>query len=548
MKVNAALSLALLCLCTIIAPSQGSIRVIDVAPVEYHDVEGFVLEGYKAMPDLAMNKDVPAVVIVPDWDGVNTYEQQRATLLAEMGYVGFAADIYGMNDHFVEAERRGELATLYRKNVTLFVQRIKAAVDLVKTMDGVDPDNVAVIGYCWGGSGVLEYALTGQDDVKALVSFHGGLAGISDAGPAIVPKLLVISGGDDDTSTDIVDLENTLGAANASWEITRFSGIEHAFTVFSDPRYDVWADTRSWHSMSKFLAEAFGITAFEGNKPANFDVAEVNYTDVNGKELRGYLSLPESTMDNNKTIPTVIIIPDWDGVNTYEKERATILALEGYIGFAADIYGSDLQEGLNINTRIEQATLYRSDPELFVQRIQRAVDLVKTFPEVDADNLAVIGYCFGGTGVIEYAFTGAEGIKVAVSFHGGHQALPQPMVNITPYVLVLSGGIDDAHGNQTEMEAAFNERDTSWEISRYAKVDHGYTSWSAGAYNLMADARSWESMMSTFGSIMPVEGNVMEVKKPEFAPEEEDDSSGAVALSSNMFGVLAISAAAAMMW
>jgi dienelactone hydrolase len=147
-----------LLLCTLLgaSPSLG-MKQISVEPLEYTDVDGFLLEGYKSMPVMDnMPEKVPAVVIIPDWDGVNSYEQQRSTLIAELGYVGFAADIYGISDHFVEdMGRRRELVTLYRSNVTLFVQRIKAAVNLVKTLDGVDPDNVAVIGYCFGGTGVL---------------------------------------------------------------------------------------------------------------------------------------------------------------------------------------------------------------------------------------------------------------------------------------------------------------------------------------------------------------------------------------------------------
>ena len=265
--------------------------------------------------------------------------------------------------------------------------------------------------------------------MKAFVSFHGGLTNLPANGAAITPKLLVLSGGDDDTSTDIIDLESTLSAANTSWEISRYSGIEHAFTVFSDDRYNVWADVRSWNSMAKFLSEAFGIQSFEGNEPVAFDAVAINYTDVDGTPLTGYLSLPED-MNNSAPLPAVIILPDWDGVNTYEKLRATLLATHGYVAFAADIYGSDLQENLDFPTRVNQTTRYRSDPDLFVQRIQTAIDLVKTFPEVDVDHIAVIGYCFGGTGVLEYAFSGATDVLAIVSFHGGHEVLPQPMVNI----------------------------------------------------------------------------------------------------------------------
>jgi dienelactone hydrolase len=396
---------------------------------------------------------------------------------------------------------------------------------------------------------VQDYALTGQDDVKALVSFHGGLSDIPDSDPTVGPKLLVLSGGYDDESSDIMDLEDSLSLANASWEITRYSGIEHAFTVFSDSRYNVWADVRSWYSMNKFLSEAFGLAFFDGKKPDMFDVMAMNYTDVDGAALTGYYTAPDMMGDTNKTVPTVVILPDWDGVNTYEKDRATLLAMSGYAAFAADIYGSDLQENLDFPTRIAQSNLYRNDPGLFNQRIQTAIDLVKTFPEVDSDNIAVIGYCFGGTGVMEYAFSGSTDVKVIASFHGGHQMMPQtPEIAIAPYVLVLSGGIDDAHGNQTEMEAAMNARNASWEITRYAKVDHGYTSWYSGAYNLMADARSWDSMMSTFAALMPVEGNMMVVEGPEFeqveVPNDEgnldDDSSGA--FSTTLLNVLVASA------
>lgn len=83
-------------------------------------------------------------------------------------------------------------------------------------------------------------------------------------------------------------------------------------------------------------------------------------------------------------------------MNTYEKQRAFLLSELGYVGFAADIYGADLQEDLNQTVRIEQTTLYRSNMDLFVSRMQRAVDYVKTLDFVDSENVAMIGYCFGG--------------------------------------------------------------------------------------------------------------------------------------------------------
>lgn len=475
---------------------------IKVTAVEYTDAEDFLLQGFKSVPD-SSGKSLPAVVIIPDWNGVNTYEQQRATMMADdLGYVGFAADIYGINDQVVEDfNRKVELATLYRSNVTLYVQRIKAAVELVKTFSEVDPDRVAVIGYCFGGTGVIDYSLTGQDDVVALVSFHGGLTMLPDESltDENSPKLLVLSGGDDDASSDVIDLENTLGSAN--WDITRYSGIRHTFTVWGSADYDKVAEERSWHSMTTFLSEAFGLTSYSGNQPSVANVETVNYEDIDGTDLQSYLAMPDDAFPIH---PAVVILPNWDNVNEYEKERATMLAEHGYIALAADLYGADLQREFTVSEKAQYATKYRSDPELYIQRIQRSIDFVLSLPEVDPDNVALIGYCLGGTGVFEYAYSGSADVKVAVSFHGGHQDLPRPSVPIVPHVLVLSGGIDDAHGNQTKMEESLNERDASWEITRYSNVNHGYTSWSNPAYNVVADARSWDSMMTTLSSIMPV--------------------------------------------
>ena len=198
-------------------------------------------------------------------------------------------------------------------------------------------------------------------------------------------------------ASDIMTLETQLDNATAMWEITRYAGIEHAFTVWDDRRYNEWADTRSWMSMKQFLQETFGEITFESPKPSAIAVEAVPYVDeTDGKALQGYLAKPDPAVWQTPS-PAIVIIPDWDGVNLYEKERATILASEGYVAFAADIYGADLQEDLDFDTRVEQTTLYRSqNVTLFVSRMQRAVELVQSYDFVDSDNIALIGYCFGG--------------------------------------------------------------------------------------------------------------------------------------------------------
>jgi cephalosporin-C deacetylase-like acetyl esterase len=145
---------------------------------------------------------------------------------------------------------------------------------------------------------------------------------------------------------------------------------------------------KSFFSLA-FLAGCLSLGAAEPPQP---DVTSVNYTD-DGFQLQGYLSLPDVT-----PAPAVVILPDWDGVNFYEQQRATMIAKElGYVGFAADIYGADKHEVEDIDERRALATLYRSNSTLFTSRINAAVDTVKALSDVDSDNVAVIGYCFGGT-------------------------------------------------------------------------------------------------------------------------------------------------------
>lgn len=340
------------------AASAAVASAQEVEPIAYNH-NGDELEGYRAIP-MGATGPVPAVVILPyvapsrfnfsivwicccfrclfvskeptfthkrtipylllscfcsptvsDANGVNAYEQLRAVMIAEeFGYVGFAADIYGKDLHNVtDRMQRNELLDFYRLNATRYVERIQAAVDLVRSMDEVDAENVAIIGYCFGGTGVLTYALTTgrMSNVSAVVSFHGGLVTLPDAGPEISPKILVFSGGDDDNATEIMDLESTLDAANATWEITRYSGTGHAFTVFDDDRYNKYVDMRSWDSMWTFLKECFGEMPFEAGPPEATNVTDVPYTDVDGTKLQGYLSMP--SQDWQTPYSAVVILP-----------------------------------------------------------------------------------------------------------------------------------------------------------------------------------------------------------------------------------------------
>ena len=151
--------------------------------------------------------------------------------------VAFAADIYGADFQTVSNNtERGQLATFYRSNSDVFASRISTAIQYVKDLDSVDATKVSVFGYCFGGTGVLQYVMgpNGDQDVAAMVSFHGGLSFLPEVPTGLPTKLLVLDGGSDNSAADIMDLEIKLDASAASWEITRYAGIQHAFTVWAD--------------------------------------------------------------------------------------------------------------------------------------------------------------------------------------------------------------------------------------------------------------------------------------------------------------------------
>lgn len=178
-----------------------------------------------------------------DWDGVNEYEKTRATLMMEQwGVVAFAADIYGADLQTVpNITERIALANFYRGNSDVFASRISTAIQYVKGLENVDASMVSVFGYCFGGTGVIQYAMGphGTEDVAAMVSFHGGLGFLPETPTGLATKLLVLDGGSDNSAAQIMDLEIALDASDASWEITRYAGIQHAFTVWQDGMFTI---------------------------------------------------------------------------------------------------------------------------------------------------------------------------------------------------------------------------------------------------------------------------------------------------------------------
>ncbi len=224
------------------------------------------LEGFLAYDD-AQTGQRPGVLIVHQWLGLTDYEKHRAEQLAGMGYVAFCADIYGQGVRPKNTAEAGAQASKYKSDRALLRQRVNAGLDELKKNALVDKSRVAAIGYCFGGTTVIELALSGAD-VKGVVSFHGGLDAPNPADAKNIKcKLLICHGADDpfEKPSDLAAFEDELRQAKVDWMLIKFGGAVHSFTQpmagndnSKGAAYNERADRRSWQAMKDFFAEIFG--------------------------------------------------------------------------------------------------------------------------------------------------------------------------------------------------------------------------------------------------------------------------------------------------
>ena len=230
--------------------------------VEYSD-KGVTFEGYLAYDDAKKGK-LPAVLVVHEWTGLGSYVKKRADQLAGMGYLAFAADIYGKGVRPQPAEASA-VAGKYKGDRALFRERLLLGYSEMLKNSKADAKRTAAIGYCFGGTGVLELARAGAD-LRGVVSFHGGLDSPKpEDGKNIKAKVLVLHGADDPyvPEADVKKFEDEMRAAKVDWELVKYSGAVHAFTNpeagndnSKGAAYNSVADRRSWEQMKLFFAEA----------------------------------------------------------------------------------------------------------------------------------------------------------------------------------------------------------------------------------------------------------------------------------------------------
>jgi dienelactone hydrolase len=209
----------------------------------------------------------PGVVVVPEWWGVTDYTRMRADELAKLGYIAIVADIYGHGKTADNPTDAGALATPFYKDPAFAKARVDAAIAKLKTFSQVDPDKIAAIGYCFGGGVLLNTARLGDQDLKAIVSFHGSLQGTPLKKELLTAKILVCHGNADPMvpAKEVEAFKKEMDAAGASYVFRGYDSAMHAFTNPAATElgkkfnlgiaYNPKADTASWNEMKTFLSE-----------------------------------------------------------------------------------------------------------------------------------------------------------------------------------------------------------------------------------------------------------------------------------------------------
>jgi len=233
---------------------------IQTAEYEYSEGET-TCKGYLAWPDTPGPK--ACVLVAPAWGGRQAFENARAEKFAEMGYVGFAIDIYGDGITGGSVDENSKLMKPYLDDRALLQRRMQAAVAAASADERVDGDRIAAIGYCFGGLAVLDLARTGAD-VRGVVSMHGLFMPPGNTeGVRIGAKVLALHGWDDPMVPPdaVVALAKELSEAGADWQLHAYGHTKHAFThpEANDPDlgaiYSEDADRRSWIAAGNFLTE-----------------------------------------------------------------------------------------------------------------------------------------------------------------------------------------------------------------------------------------------------------------------------------------------------
>lgn len=232
-----------------------------------YTADGVSMNGFVVF-DESMEGARPAVLVVPEWWGLNEYGMMRARELAKLGYIAMAIDMYGNGKKAETPDSAGAFATPFYQNPQMAKTRIEAAIAKIKSYTQTDGANVAAVGYCFGGAMVLNTARMGID-LKAVVSFHGNLVGTPLNKDLLKSQVLVCHGAADPfvPAEEVAKFKQEMDSAGVVYTFKAYPDAVHAFTnpnatamgeKFKIPiKYNAAADTASWKDMKEFLSGVF---------------------------------------------------------------------------------------------------------------------------------------------------------------------------------------------------------------------------------------------------------------------------------------------------
>lgn len=245
-----------------LAAAVPASAAIKTKAVEYKHGD-VVLQGWAAWEDGFKDKR-PGILVVHEWMGHGPYARRRAEMLAKLGYTAFAVDMYGKGVYAKDHDEAGKLAGAFFNDRKLMRERALAGLAELKKLPFVDETKLAAIGYCFGGTTVLELARAGTD-LKGVASFHGNVATPTPATEKPKASILVMHGADDNfVNPAIPGFIEEMKKVKADWQLIQYGGAVHSFTVAeagNDPSkgmaYNKEADVRSWDAMKAFFDEIF---------------------------------------------------------------------------------------------------------------------------------------------------------------------------------------------------------------------------------------------------------------------------------------------------
>lgn len=229
--------------------------------------DGVELKGF-VVYDENMKEKRPAVLVVPEWWGLNNYVKSRARQIASLGYIAMAVDIFGNGKIATNPTEAQALTTPFYQHPEMEKKRLDAAIQRIKQYPQTADKKIAAIGYCFGGGVALNSAKLGSP-LEGVVSFHGTLAGVPPQKDLLKAKILVCHGAEDklNSQKDVQTFKHQMDSVGADYIFKTYPNAEHAFTnpdatkvgkQYNIPiAYNAEADKNSWNDMKQFLNNLF---------------------------------------------------------------------------------------------------------------------------------------------------------------------------------------------------------------------------------------------------------------------------------------------------